>query len=248
MSPTLTAAMAMGFAVIHLFIGQARFLRVLPRSRWLSAGGGAAAAYIFIHVLPELATHQKTFREALGSARAEVVVYCLALVGLVVFYGLERLVRSERAREAGTEDAHAATDSSPRVFWIHIGSFALYNLLIGYLLVHREETGLVSLATYFVAMALHFTTNDFGLRQDHKASYDRSARWVIAGAVLVGWGLGVVTRVPEWAVGFLFAFLAGGVILNVLKEELPEERKSRFIPFLVGAAVCAALLLVEQPG
>lgn len=41
-----------------------------------------------------------------------------------------------------------------------------------------------------------------------------------------------------------FAFLAGGMILNVLKEELPEERESRFTAFLSGAAGYAALLLL----
>jgi hypothetical protein len=42
----------------------------------------------------------------------------------------------------------------------------------------------------------------------------------------------------------LFAFLAGGVVLNVLKEELPEERESRFWAFALGAASYTALLLV----
>ncbi len=41
----------------------------------------------------------------------------------------------------------------------------------------------------------------------------------------------------------MFAFLAGGVVLNVLKEELPEDRKSRFSAFAVGSAAYAALLL-----
>ena len=51
-------------------------------------------------------------------------------------------------------------------------------------------------------------------------------------------------HLSEVITGFLFAFLAGGVTLNVLKEELPEERQSRFWPFLLGAAGYAALLLV----
>ena len=41
----------------------------------------------------------------------------------------------------------------------------------------------------------------------------------------------------------LFALLAGGVIMNVLKEELPEERESCFWALALGAAVYAALLL-----
>lgn len=44
-------------------------------------------------------------------------------------------------------------------------------------------------------------------------------------------------------IAILTAFLAGGVIMNVFKEKLPEERKSRFWPFFVGIVGYAALLL-----
>lgn len=39
------------------------------------------------------------------------------------------------------------------------------------------------------------------------------------------------------------AFLSGGVILNVLKEELPEERASRFWAFALGGVAYAVILL-----
>lgn len=62
-------------------------------------------------------------------------------------------------------------------------------------------------------------------------------------AVLAGWGVGVSTEVHPAALAALFAFLAGGVILNVLKEELPEERNSAFSAFALGSFCYAALLL-----
>ncbi|MDQ3783894.1 MAG: hypothetical protein M3360_03310 [Actinomycetota bacterium] len=37
-----------------------------------------------------------------------------------------------------------------------------------------------------------------------------------------------MTEISELALEVLIAFLGGGVILNVLQEELPEERQSRF--------------------
>ncbi len=40
----------------------------------------------------------------------------------------------------------------------------------------------------------------------------------------------------------LIAFLAGGVVLNALKEELPKGRESCFAAFLSGAAGYTALL------
>ncbi len=40
----------------------------------------------------------------------------------------------------------------------------------------------------------------------------------------------------------IIAFIGGGVVLNVFKEELPGERRARFLPFAAGAAAYAALL------
>ncbi len=237
-----TAIFAAGFAAIHIFIGRLVFLDVAPRSRWLSFAGGVAVAYVFLHILPELGSHQATYAEALGigAQRAESWVYLTAMAGLAAFYGLERAARTSRSRARA---AGAGDRMETGTFWLHIGSFGTYNVLIGYLLLHREETGAWSLAIYFTAMALHFVTTDFGLRHDHRELYDRAGRWVIAATVLAGWALGVLVALPPILIGFLFAFLAGGVVLNVLKEELPEDRKSRFWPFFAGTFGYAALLL-----
>jgi len=158
-----------------------------------------------------------------------------------VFYGLERLAKQSRQQKQAVGEGDV---TEPHVFWIHMGSFAVYNALIGYLLLHRESPGWVSLFTFAIAMALHFLVNDFGLRQDHKKSYDHTGRWILAAAIIVGWVIGSVTEIHEAAIAVLFAFLAGGVILNVLKEELPEERQSRFWAFALGAVGYAALLIV----
>ena len=241
----LTAPMVAAFAAIHLFIRRLRFIETTPRSKWLSFSGGVAVAYVFLHVLPDLGAHAVELADELGTAPvlAESLVYALALAGLAAFYGLERKVKISRAeeRQAGGKDRMA-----DEVLWLHIASFALLNLLIGYLLVHREESGAWALALYFGAMALHFVTADFGMRADHMEGYDRWGRFVLTGAVLAGWALGLALRLPQPVVAGLFAILAGGIVLNVLKEELPEERQSYFLPFLGGVLLYAGLVLVER--
>lgn len=57
------------------------------------------------------------------------------------------------------------------------------------------------------------------------------------------WGIGAAVRVHPAVVALLFAFLAGAVVLNVLKEELPEERRSNFWAFTAGAAAYSSILL-----
>ena len=92
-------------------------------------------------------------------------------------------------------------------------------------------------------MGLHFLVNDYGLRHHHKRLY-RIGRWILAAAVLFGWAVGLGIEINELHVALLFAFLAGGIVLNVLKEELPAERESRFWAFAAGAAGYAALLVL----
>jgi hypothetical protein len=159
---------------------------------------------------------------------------------LVVFYGLERMALTSRRqqREQQNEDT-----PSPGVFWIHIASFAVYNVLIGYLLIHREVPGVQSLIFFAIAMVLHFVVNDYGLQEHHKSLYDRIGRWVLSAAVISGWMLGQLMEIDQATIAIFIAFLSGGVILNVLKEELHEERQSRFSAFLVGIVGYALVLL-----
>lgn len=240
---TIQALLVVGLALVHMLAGKLRHLKAIPRSGWLSFAGGVSVAYVFIHIFPELEEAQ----QALGTHGAvpfiEHHAYLVALAGLAAFYGLERLVK--RHHQDATRRSDESRDTTGAgVFWLHIGSFALYNALIGYLLVHREESTLRGLLFFFLAMAFHFLVNDHGLFQHHRSAYLHKGRWVLASAVLIGWGIGLIVEISEAATGALFAFLAGGVILNVLKEELPEERLSRFWPFAAGAALYAGLLLV----
>lgn len=239
----LPALLAVSLAAVHALAGRLRLLDRVPRSRWLSFAGGVSVSYVFVHLLSELGEHQEAF-DGVGPVAGLVDqhVYLLALVGFASFYGLERLAQRSRARRS-TDGPNAETSTTDGVFWLHTGSFALYNVLIGYLLVHREAPGVASLLFFAVAMALHFLVNDTGLRHHHRDAYDRIGRWSLALAVVVGWLLGTILTVRTLTVGALTAFLGGGVVLNVIKEELPEERESRFWAFAVGAAGYAALLL-----
>lgn len=228
-------AAALALAVVHLMAGKLTFLSGTPRHRWLSAAGGISLAYVFLHLLPELARGEEHVRAAAGTVAgvAERHTYLVALIGLCAFYGLERMAVRSRGEGSGTTAA---------VFWIHISSFALYNALIGYLLV-REERSQREFATFALAMALHFVVNDFALREHHRERYDRTGRWVVAAALVLGWAAGAATEVSEAAVAVIVAFLGGGVILNVLKEELPDERESRFGALALGMAAYAAILI-----
>jgi zinc transporter ZupT len=240
----LQAIIVVVFVLIHLFAERFNINRDGPRSAWLSFAGGISVSYVFIHIFPELEIAQRHI-----SSQWEFVpfiehhAYLVALLGLIVFYGLERGAKLSQSKQE-LPLSHTKTTTSTQVFWLHIISFALYNALIGYLLVHREEQDLYGLIFFSIAMGLHFFVNDFALREFHKDTYQKYGRWVLSGMIIVGWAIGLSMKISEAMTAVLFAFLAGGVILNVLKEELPEEKQSRFWPFATGAAIYTVLLLL----
>jgi hypothetical protein len=234
MNLTLLAAILL--ALVHVYGQRLAFSNHVPRSYWLSLAGGAGVAFVFVHVLPELGRGQQAVDDAdqVSAGFLEQHVYIIAMLGLVAYYGAEKIVKVHYQGEG--LDHH--------VFWVHIGSFAIYNAVIGYLLVHRDVPGTTGLFMFTFAMMLHFVVNDHALRKLHRGAYRHIGRWLLAGAVMAGWLAGLLVDLGEAAIAMLFAFVAGGLILNVLKEELPRERESRFWAFALGAAVYSLLLLL----
>ena len=229
-------------SLVHINAAKLKFVRRSPRSRWLSIGSGVSVAYVFVHVLPDLSVAQQAFTASTEFLTfIEHHVYVLALIGMLAFYGLERAVQisKQESREAGEGNV-----TQPGIFWLHMASFSLYNALIGYLLTHREEPGLISMWIYTAAMALHFVVNDYSLSDDHKRTYTRKGRWILSAAVIIGWAVGTQTNISEAITASLFALLSGGIILNVLKEELPQAGENRYWTFACGALCYSGLLLL----
>jgi hypothetical protein len=240
----ITFILAAGFVSIHLFSRYLPFLDNGPRSKLLSAAGGISVAYVFIHLLPELNKHNEVLDRSIQSNALKFFenhTYIVAMIGLAIFYGLERMVKISKKRQ---QERNNLDRASKGVFWIHIVSFFLYNSLIGYLLLHGEQETIKGLIFYFIALAVHFITSDHALREAHKEIYDRIGRWLLAAAILAGWSVGITWKVNESIIAVLFAVLAGGVILNVMKEELPEERESNFGAFAAGMAAYTILLML----
>ncbi|MCP8967815.1 hypothetical protein [Ectobacillus ponti] len=236
----LSLLFAVGFALIHLCSKYMRFVKDAPRSWFLSAAGGVAVSYVFMHLLPDLSHHQQDIERVLNRGIGEYVenhIYLLALLGLAMYYGLERLVKKSKKQQADKK-------ASQGVFWLHMASFFLYNALIGYLLIREESGNGWGMFFYFLALSIHFITIDQSMRRDHRDVYDKYGRVLLAAAILIGWGTGAAMKVNSFFISVLVAFLAGSIILNVLKEELPEEKESSFGAFSIGLAGYTVLLML----
>ncbi len=233
-----TGVAALLFAAVFLAGGRVHPFRALvDRRDIISFGGGMAAAYVFVHVMPELHGARQTFTESVSvPLRYEgMAIYFLALVGFLVFYGLDHW----RARLRETSEAEQAGSA----FKFHVGGFAVYVWLMAYLLVRNLEETPVSTTLYAAAIAFHFLSLDHELRNEHGAAYQRIGRFVLAGAAVLGWGTGLLFALPHVALAPLVAFISGAIIMNSLIMELPSEKDGRFWPFMTGGLLYGLILL-----
>jgi hypothetical protein len=243
--PLLTLGIALLFAAIYLVGGRAS--RVLGESglrRFHSFAAGISVSYVFVYIMPEL----HTIREAHIHSQDDYIqrvfpaysVYLSAMVGFMIFYGLENMTALARRnpRQADTrQDGH-----DPGRHWVHIGGFALYTWLIAFQ-IGRMSKGVVSLSVFALAMGLHIAPIANRLRGEHSSVYEHRGAILLALASLVGWACGQTLNLPGPIVLDMAAIVAGGVIVNTAIAELPKEREASFWSFCFGAVAYTALLL-----
>jgi Mg2+/citrate symporter len=243
MMAVLGLILAIALALIHISASNWKFLEVIPRRRWKSLAGGVSIAYLFLDILPEL-SHSQTQLEDIDIpflAFLEDHVYLLSFVGLTVFYGLESLALRSRTLNQQTKGRDW---TSLEIFGLHIFSFAIYNAILGYLLQELAQQGLTASILFFIAFGLHFMVNDRSLSDHHKHLYDKYGRWLLAGSIVTGAVIGQAFVVHEAMIAAIYALIAGAIILNILKEELPEERESCFWSFVTGAIAYGVLIFL----
>lgn len=230
---------ALVLAALHLAAPHIRKLPLVPENVTGSFAGGLAVAYVFLHLLPEIAEGNEAIGELLEDTIEvtplfDLGIFVVALTGFTIFYGLDRLATIRRSRKR--PDSAAA-------YWVHLGAFAFYNTLITYTMALRVETGYLFAILFAVAMGLHFVLTDRHLEEHYPRRFDSSGRVVLAGALLVGWFLSFVfAPTSTVVVAILTALLGGAVLLNVFREELPSDRGSSFPWFLAGMVLYSILL------
>lgn len=230
-----TLAAAVLLASVCVFGGKLRARS--HHRRWISIAAGVSVATIFVDLLPEISEKQAKFSANAPAGAAlfqEQAIYLAAMLGFVLFYGLEYMVASSPLGER--EHGFVA-------FSLRIAAFAGYSCFIAYIIVDNHWTGLQSLLLYSLAMAFHLLLVDHSLAGQGHQLYESYGRWILALAVMAGWSVGMIASIPELWLARITGFVCGGVIMNSLVVELPEGRGGRFGYFVLAAAIYAFVLI-----
>lgn len=235
-----TGLAALLFALVFAVGGPARpIARLLHTKRGLlSLGAGMSAAYMFVHVMPELHETREVINEFNPNLPWEgMFVYFLALVGFLVFYALgHKRHAAAEGREAGSEDEGES-------YRLQLGGFAAYVWLIGYLLVRGFDESESSVLMFAVAIGLHLLSLDRSLSKEFGERYVRGGRYVLAAMGPLGWLTGLLVNLPNIVSALLVAFISGAVIVNSTITELPQKEGGRLGPFVMGGLIYGLILI-----
>jgi hypothetical protein len=219
----------LALATLHIFAGHLHRRTDVPPT-WLTAASGMSVAYVFMHLLPELGEEQAEWLHALPDRPLpwlESQVYIATFLGVILALGLDRAVQFEQRR-----------------YRLRIGSFAIYNVLVGSFAL--RVAGPVPLVLGVIAFGAHLLLHDRGLYLEFGPRFERSGRWVAAAALLVGWALASLWPPPVILTAGVLGIVSGGIITHVIKEELPRKHEEGFSPWLAGALSYAVLLLAIE--
>ena len=202
-----------------------------------SLGGGVAVGYVFVHLMPELASGGKELSEAnivpfAPTPVAEAMLFLVALVGLVLFFVLD--VRADEGRL-----------STARAYRIHLVSFAVISGLYAYTMPSLVSTGWDYAVLLTSVLFAHILLADRALARAHPLQFKHETRWVGIAAIVIG--LAAAYFLPpasDIVLGVATAFLGGGLLMTTFREELPSASRARLPWFLLGTAGMAGLLLL----
>ena len=215
------------FLLIQLFADKLISSEKIGRFSWLSFSGGVAVAFIFVYILPYLHDEQSKYGESsFRGLTFESEFYLLSLIGLIIYFVIHNFA---------VRAYHSTSRGEGQFFWIQIAFFALYNSMVAYTVFGSDVEGLQTVF-YGVAIGLHFMAISHDLHREDAGRYKRG-RYYLAGGILFGWIFAIVFTLPEIVLAITFAVIAGAMIFNVLKKEMPTEESAHLPTFLWAAFI-----------
>jgi hypothetical protein len=219
------------FAVVHFWTEKTANLNISFHRKLISFGAGVASSYVFLDLLPKLSLSDETLKNSFSAffPFLEKHVYIMALAGFCFFFSVDR--------------SKAIIKNESIYFWLSLTSYTLLNFLIGYAVVDQNNPEVQPLLLFTFAMALHLFMNDYSLTLEHGKPYQDFGRWILIASLFIGWGVGAIAEISATAIALVSGFIGGGVIMNVIRHELPPKNEGSLKLFLMAAFVYSFIIL-----
>ena len=131
--------------------------------------------------------------------------------------------------------------------WLHLSCFAALNYLYAYSLPSLISTGLIYGILFTVAIGSHVFLSDRFSVIHHPNRFRQRNRWIGSSALVLGLlNAYLLHPISVLMLAFASAFLGGGLLMSVFREEFPTANSTRLLWFLAGSGGMAILLIVPM--
>lgn len=216
------------------------FLHRIKPAVFNSFAAGVGTVYIFVHMLPQISHGQHLLEEYFPNIHftgSQYSNYVVALIGFIFFYLFDSFLTHTKRLPT---DEYTSPDELA-FYWTNVLFIFLYNLLIGYVVGSYTEGSISFRIVYLLAYIVHFVTIKWGIYHIFPKRYERQARYPIILGLFVGYFIALLFDIDPLILSINEALLAGAMMLNVFKHELPNEKDSKRRAFVVG--ILSALIL-----
>ena len=230
-------------ALGHIFIRKVQLHNIARSHKWLSFGAGASVAYVFVHVFPEIGIFQQKLQgysehNNHGGFIAHHL-YLAALGGVFFLHFIDSL--ESRMREE--EEILSRHKFFIPILITNLVLYFLYNLMVSYIITHRQGEGILNIILITVGLMLHFVVINLNAIESYDKLYDKYVRWIASAGLLTGWILGVTTHINRVTGMTIFSFIGGIITYIALKNELGHTKSRAPFYFFTGAIIYTLILL-----
>jgi hypothetical protein len=224
--------------IAHYLSPQLKRITWITQGQLISFAAGVTAAYVFLHMLPELVESRDNLRNILNGhgwdqQMIDLFVYFLALMGFEVYYLLSYMGDRAKWREDGSVNT---------LFKYAIGFYFIYNFLITYTLLLRIETGVVYAILFSLAIGLHFILTDRQMRRTYPHLFTLQFRIILLIALVVGFLASLFFPMSAFITSLFIAFLSGAILCVSFTEQSAITKQTSLPSFVVGSLVMSVIL------
>lgn len=240
----LTALCIVLLLFIHWITPRFRKLDLFNNAILNSMIGGFSFGYVLLNILPKLMLNLEELREEthsnfLGNERNfTFIIFMFFLIGFLVPYILEKLtsVRTEIDKKSNC------------IYYIaNVGILTFLHFIIALMIPAIANESLLGLFVFTFIMGSYFILQDYSMSHHFSDFFDELGRYIIMIGIVSGWLVGVflLSHTHNITETLMSAFLAGALILGVLKIEFSTTKGySHFPTFVASLSVQAAGSLI----
>jgi len=236
----ISILLAIFLSYIHLIVVYFSRLSTYKQKIITSIGGGISLSYVFLHLMPELAT--SSFEKSkylindnyiINPKIFEFSIFFVAFLGLLCLFLVDTLCET--------------SNKKPQIsFNLHLFYNFAVNFIYSFTLSEIVKEGLIYSILFTLTLSSHIFASDRIIIERHEKLYKRKYKWYGFFAIYLGLLSSLFFNIQNSLFSdYALAFFSGGILLNAFLEELPKKSLINIKWFLLSVFFSTNLIFLS---